>query len=139
MAEWEEFLTEASVLIENREHYQRRIGELAAKIASVYGPQKLEDFSHTIKETYGLTISVSTLRNYRWVYELTKDLDLPEDLSYRTLQYIASSSDPKMWAEKIKTEGLSSPEALKMLREEKGLIKKEKFVTCPNCGKMFVL
>lgn len=138
--DWESKLLEASTLLEAREHYQRRLGQLAYDIAAEFGPSHLKVFSDQIKETYGMTVSVSTLRNYRWVYMETKDLELPDDLSYRTLQYIASAKDPVYWAERIKAEGLSSPDILFLLRKEKGLDKKnQKEFICQKCGATNVL
>jgi hypothetical protein len=131
---WEDKLEEASILLESREHYQKRLGKLAAEIIDEYGSNKLIEFSEAIKETYGLSLSVSTLRNYWWCFNRTKDLDLPDDISYRTLQYISSSENPAYWAKRIKDEGLSSPEALRLLREEKGLGPKKKTVICPKCN-----
>lgn len=122
--------------MENREHYQRRLGKLASAIVEEYGTSKLDEFAAEVKEDYGLSLSPSTLRNYYWVYSKTKDLDLPEDLSYRTLQWISASVDPDYWAIRIREEGLSSAEVFKLMRKQKG---KEETVKCPSCGVEFPL
>jgi hypothetical protein len=139
MVDWETYLVHASDLIENREKYQRILGRLSYDISKEFGPDKLSDFSRDLKEGYGLQISASTLKNYKWVYDKTHELDLPEDLSYRTLQYIASSGKPEFWATKIKNEGLSSAEVYHLIREDKGLDKKKvvKMEICPACGHEF--
>jgi len=135
MNPWEEKLQEASTLVENREHFQKKMGKLAYEISDLYGKDALAGFASEIQETYGLTISQSTLKNYAWVFEKTSKLELPADLSYRTLQYIASSGDPEMWAKRIKDEGLSSAEVYRLIREMKGLNQKTgKTVICNSCG-----
>lgn len=133
--DWDNAKLEASTLVENREHYQRRLGSLASEIAREFGLTKLDEFATEVKNDYGLSLSPSTLRNYLWVYEKTKDLELPEDLSYRTLQHIVSSGDPAGWAERIKNEGLSSAEVYRLIRKSRGI--KEDTVTCPACQNVF--
>lgn len=133
MATWEERIIEVSDILDNREHYQRKLGKLASEIADEFGVDKFEDFSRDLNESQGMTISPSTLKNYRWVWEKTKQLELPLDISYRTLQYIASSGKAEYWAERIKNEVLSSSEVYKLLRDEKGLSKKKTYV-CKACG-----
>ena len=130
--EWDERIEQASVIISSRENYQRTLGKLSYDIAAEYGVDKLNDFSNDIKERHGLSVAPSTLRNYRWVWDKTNELDLPEDLSYRTLQYIASSGRAKYWAKRIEKEGLSSPEVMRLIRMDKGLDEKKKQMTiCP--------
>lgn len=135
--DWDNAKLEASTLVENREHYQRRLGALASEIAEEFGLSKLDEFSDEIRNEFGLSVSSSTLRNYLWVYRKTKDLELPEDLSYRTLQYIVSSGEPARWAMRIKNEGLSSAEVYKMIMKERGQEKPVETVTCPACGHDF--
>ena len=129
---WDAMKLEASQLVENREHYQRRLGELSAGIVEEFGLSNLDEFAMEVKEDFGLGLSASTLRNYLWVYNKTKGLDLPEDLSYRTLQWISASGDAEGWAKRIKDEGLSSAMVYKLMREAKGI--KEDEVRCPKCG-----
>jgi hypothetical protein len=138
--QWDKLIHKASTLIENREKYQRILGELAFKIAEEFGFSKLDDFSRDLREAYGLSISASSLKNYKWVHEKTHSLNFPKDISYRTLQYIASSGRPEYWANKIKNEGLSSPEVYRLIRIEKGLDKKKvvKMNICPACGFEFL-
>jgi len=133
--DWSQAKLEASTLVENREHYQRRLGSLASEITAEFGLSKLDEFAAEVKEDYGLSLSPSTLRNYLWVYQKTKNLNLPEDLSYRTLQWISASGDPEGWAKKILDEGLSSAEVYRLLRKAKGV--EEDVVVCPACGESF--
>jgi|SRR3972149_4885007 len=135
--DWNSAKLEASQLVENREHYQRRLGELSAGIVEEFGLSKLDEFAMEVKEDFGLGLSASTLRNYLWVYNKTKDLDLPEDLSYRTLQWISASGEPEMWAQRIKDEGLSSAEVYRLMRKAKGI--KENEVVCPACQNRFII
>ena len=132
---WDNSKLEASQLVEAKEHYQRRLGGLASEIVNEYGLSKLDEFSQEVKQDYGLSLSPSTLRNYLWVYEKTKDLELPDDLSYRTLQYICSSGDPAGWAKRIKDEGLSSAEVYRLMRQDRGV--KDDVIICPSCNASF--
>ena len=130
---WDEYVETVAKLVESREKYQRTLGKLASQVCTEFGTEKLSDLVNDLQETHGLKVSVSTLKNYRWVFDRLNGLNLPEDLSYRTLQYIASSKDPAAWAKRIIDEGLTSPEVFKLLREEKGLPDKKKFI-CKACG-----
>lgn len=113
------------------------LGNIALQITKEWGSSKLNDFSNDIKETHGITISANTLKNYAWVQERVGHFDLPEDFSYRTLQYIASSGRPKHWAKRIENEGLSSAEVYYLLREEKGLESTTERLVCPLCKGVF--
>ena len=136
--DWDEYLQQAAQCITSREKYQRILGKLSSEIAKKYEPRALKDFATAIKENSGLTVSYMTLRNYRWVWDITSPLDLPEDLAYRTLQYIASSGKPEYWAKRIKDEGLSSPEVFRLMREDKRLTNpKPKMAICPECTHEF--
>lgn len=137
MKNYNELMIEAAALLESHEHYQKKLGAISSMIANEYGVEALEGFANDLKETHGISVSVSTLKNYRYVYEKVGHLNLPNDISYRTLQYIASSGRPEYWAGRIEKEGLSSAEVYRMLREEKGMTKKPKSVICPKCGEMF--
>lgn len=130
--EMEEYTEEVATLVLNRENYQRRLGKIASEVSLAYGKQGLDSLAEDLKEKHGLSISTSTLRNYRWVHERTFALDLPEDLAYRTLQKIASSPDPALWGNRIKDEGLSSAETYRLIMLENGIDIKEK--KCPSCG-----
>ena len=135
MDNWSKYLQEVANVLTVREHYQRTLGEIVSKIIDLYGKPALEGFAEEVKQTYGLTVSQSTLKNYAWTWEKTHDLGFPDDISYRSLQYIASSGDPTLWAKRIKDEGLSSIDIYKLIRESKGLTQKTKIVICDNCGK----
>lgn len=131
MENWNELITEVSGILEARENYQRKLGKIASEISSKYGMGGLTSFVDELKEQ-GVSVSLSTLRNYAWVWSRVGTLELPEDLSYRALQHIASSSSPEGWAKKIMETGMSSAEVCKLIREEKGL--PSKFKSCPVCG-----
>lgn len=131
MDNWNEFITEVASILEARENYQRKLGKIASEIGSKYGMGGLASFVDELKEQ-GVSVSLSTMRNYAWVWNRVGTLELPEDLSYRALQHIASSSSPEGWAKKIMETGMSSAEVCKLIREEKGLPAKSKI--CQNCG-----
>lgn len=133
---WLKLVQETSELIESQEEFQRTIGRKAYDIVTRYGKAALKEFTNDINTTTGKPISLNTLRNKLWVYERTKDLDLPEDLTARCLQTIAGSPDPSLWAKRIKKEGLSSLDVYWMIKAEKG-VKKIKDVKCPVCGNTF--
>ena len=136
--EWDEYLQEAGIVLSSREKYQRVLGRVSSEIAKKYGPVALKDFAVAVKDTFGLSLSYMTLRNYRWVYDKTKELELPADIAYRTLQCITSSGRPEYWAKRINEDGLSSPEVYRMLREEKGLpVRKPQKTICPECTHEF--
>jgi hypothetical protein len=137
IAGWDQIVEQVSVLVLQREKYQGTLGKLAKEVADTYGVPALKDLAEAIKETHGVILAVSTLKNYRWVYEKTSHLNLPEDLSYVTRQYIATSGDPEGWARKIIDAGLSGPEAVRLIRESKGLNDRRKKRLCPSCGATF--
>ena len=128
----DDYVKIASELVEKREKYQRVLGEVATLVTKNFGSNALKTLSEEVENTTGRRISVSTLRNYRWVYERTSILNLPDDLSYHTLQLIASTDSPEEWAQKIANEGLSSPQVARLLMK-----KREKTVTCPMCEHIF--
>lgn len=131
MNDWDEYLVEVTDLIDAREKYQRRLGQVASDI----GSESLERFAEELLNTSGYKVSPTTLRSYRWVWEKTKDLQLPEDLPYRVYRELAGTEDPKEWADKIIKEGLSGPEAIRLIRISKGLDKKKtKTIICAQCG-----
>lgn len=136
--DYDEAIIKISELLDKKEHYQRTLGKIASEVAQDWGSDKLKELAEDIKETHGLHITYNSLRNYRYVYDNTKDLELPEDLSYRTLQYIASSGRPAFWALRIKKEGLSSAEVYHILRVEKGYDQDriDREIVCPSCGKL---
>lgn len=137
-SEWDSLILKVAELLTTREKYQRILGQIAYEIANDYGSYALEDFANEVKETHGIHISPSTLRNYEFVYRKTASLKLPDDLSYRTLQWIASSGQSELWADRIKKEGLSSAEVYRLIRESKGLGKRKAYI-CVHCGKENVL
>lgn len=132
-------LPKVAQLATTHEHYQKMLGQMAYEIAERYGRGSLDDFAGQVKETHGISLSPATLKNYEYVYRNIKDLELPEDLSYRTLQYIASSGKPDYWAKRINDEGLSSAEVYRLIRLDKGIEKKKRIVVCPHCNNQLEL
>ena len=137
--QWDEYLQTASKLILGRESYQKLLGKISAAIAEEYGLGTLFDFSKAIEDSTGLRISPTTLRNYRWVWDKTHDLGLPEDFPYRAYQAIAGSDDPKKWAKAIQEQGLTPSDVILGIKEEKGITdeKKKKVIKCPKCQNEF--
>lgn len=133
---WLHLVQDTSKLIESQEVFQKTIGLKAYEIVSRYGKAALKEFINDVNDLTGKPISINTLRNKLWVYERTKDLDLPEDLTARCLQAIAGTPNPREWADKIKSEGLSSLDVYWAIKATKG-VKKEKEVTCPVCNTSF--
>lgn len=132
---WTTTIEKVAGCLSQKESYQRTIGEAASLIVESYGNKALKELSVDIKDTYGLTISPSTLRNYAWVHKMTSKLDLPDDLPYRTIQAIAGSENASEWAKRILDEGLSGAEVYNLIRKEKGLdLKPKKKYICEKCG-----
>ena len=130
---FQEYVQRVATLVGSRETYQRSLGQTASTVVSMYGNDALVRLADEVAETVGIKISTTTLRNYKWVWEKTSILNLPDDLSYRCLQAIAGSKDPEKYA-KLVSEGLSSNEIIKMIREEKGIPAKVKKWICTSCG-----
>jgi hypothetical protein len=135
MENWDKLVLKTAEILQTHEKYQRVLGQIAFEAVQEYGKEAIDGLAEDVKETHGIQVSLSTLKNYEFVYRSTKDLELPLDLSYRTLQYIASSGKPEYWAERINKEGLSSAEVYRLIRLDKGLEKKVKIIICPSCGK----
>ena len=130
---YQEYVQQIADLITKREAYQRVLGQTASTVVELYGNEALLKLANDVEETTGHKVSPTTLRNYKWVWEKTSQLGLPEDLSYRCLQSIAGSKDPTKYAQLV-GEGYSSNEIIRLIREESGLTSKSKSFICKNCG-----
>lgn len=130
---FQEYVQLVADLCSKRENYQRSLGQTASTVVSMYGNEALIKLADEVVETSGVKISLTTLRNYKWVWEKTSVLNLPDDLSYRCLQAIAGSKNPEKYA-KLVSEGYSSNEIIQMIRKEKGITPKTKAFICKNCG-----
>jgi len=130
---WDNYKAIVADHIEKREKYQKTLGQVAATVVETYGSNSLDGFAHEISENYGVKIAPSSLRNYAWVYNKTSELDLPEDITFQVYQLLASMKKKEEYAHKIVHEGLSSTEAVRMLKKAKGVKKKPKFI-CKSCG-----
>lgn len=135
---WEVAIQKVANLLSTHENHQRVLGEMAHEVAQEYGIESLDDFAEDIKEVHGISVSGSTLKNYEFVFRRLKGLDIPDDISYRSRQYIATSGKPEYWAKEIKEKGLSSAEVYRLIREEKGL-NKSKIMICPYCEKEILI
>jgi len=124
------YIKQLAKAIDTRENYQRIVGEIAYTVTDLYGGGALHDLASAVTDATGRSCSVSTLRNYRYVWERINTLDLPEDLSFHTLQLIAGSGDPEGWAKRIKEEGLTSTQVHRLFQEKKP----KKLLVCPSCG-----
>lgn len=132
---WEPYVQEVSGLIESRETYQRKLGQIASTIQELFGANALVGFADEIENTTGRKVSHKTLRNYAWVWNKVGQLELPEDLTYRALQALASTENPKKWVDTLIEHGLSSAELIRLIRKDKGLDdNKKKTILCPQCG-----
>jgi hypothetical protein len=133
MEGFDEYVQLVADFCSKRENYQRSLGQTASTVVSMFGNDSLVKLADEVAETSGVKISVTTLRNYKWVWEKTSVLGLPDDLSYRCLQAIAGSKDPNKYAELVK-QGYSSNEIIKLIREESGKPTKTKSYICNACG-----
>lgn len=123
----------ASQLIESKENYQKKLGELSQSVVESMGREALPDFALQIEDMTGHRVSPTTLRNYAWVWFKTKELGLPDDISFSVCQLIAGTESPNKWAHMILKEGMSGPEVAKMIKGEKP----GKMIVCPLCGGQF--
>jgi len=124
-------------LIQAEKKFISSLWQMSYEIKSTLGMKGLIDLSEKSKETFGETMSPSTLRQYAWVHQKTKDLGLPEDLSFNIVRAIATIPDPVTLAQRIRDETLNSAEIWKIILKQKP--KKIKVVKCPSCGKEWQL
>ena len=130
---WDEALQNAYKLLEGENKHQRDFWKIAFEIKKEFGSKGLRDFSEDLKENFGITKSYHTLRQYAYVHWLTVKYKLPEDLTYVCIRQIPLFKNPEAIIERIKKEGLSSAEVVRLAYQEKP--KKKKVVVCPNCKK----
>lgn len=85
---------EASVriadLIEKKNRFQEEVGAIVLDVRETYGSHQTESLRELIKEQ-GITVSASSLRQYAWVVESSRELGLPADLDFSTKRNIISS------------------------------------------------
>ncbi len=65
---WDNYIQEASNLLETKEHYYRRLGQIASEVVEEMGFKALKEFAIEIKDTTGQTVSHRSLANYMWIY-----------------------------------------------------------------------
>lgn len=134
---WNEYIQLVADLLEKRENYQKTLGQVSSTVTELYGAHALRAFCEDLKET-GLSISLQSLQHYRWTYDRTFDLNLPQDISYHVMSQIARTKDPQKWANLINDSGWSGPQVAREIKKELGGIK-PKIVTCPSCKTEFDL
>lgn len=133
--DWEQTLQKAFQIIENEESSKRELWRMAFDIKKEFGGKGLKEFSDNLKETFGLTRSYHTLRQYAYVYEMMVTYDFPEDIPYTAIRAILSSQKPLDYI-KLMKDGASYQEILFKIHESKP--EKNKEIKCPNCGKIMV-
>ena len=129
---WDEFLQQAFTILTTEDKNQREFWKIAFDIRKDFGSKGLKEFSDNLKENFGVTKSYNTLRQYAYVHELVTKYDLPEDLTYTAIRQIPTVKDPEGLIKRIKEEGLSSAEIIRLAYQEKP--KKERMTACPACG-----
>ena len=133
--DWNKALQDAHLIIEGEESNKRQLWRLAFDIKKEFGGVGLKEFSDNLKESFGLTRSYHTLRQYAYVYEMMVTYDIPEDIPYTAIRAILSSQKPLDYI-KLMKDGASYQEILFKIHEDKP--QKEKEIKCPNCGKVMV-
>jgi len=134
MTEWDKEINYIADVIEQSEQFNRVLGEIAYNIYQKHGTQGLKDFSSDLQELRGIKRSLSTLRNKAWVYEKTKDLNIPNDVPFSIIQILAGWDNREEWINKLYDEGLTINEFCKAVREEKKKNTKKTKKLCPKCG-----
>lgn len=109
------------------------MGQIALEIKQTQGTEAIKGLVEAVKERHGLTLSWKTLLNYAWIEEKTKDLAIPDDISFKTRQAIAGAEDPQKYVDLI-LQGVSSGEIYRMIRGEP----EKKEIACPSCGFKFI-
>ena len=138
---WEEAVVRVGEEVSIKHETERRtyqvIGEIALDIINSYGHKALKEFADEVKETYGTGYSHHTYKNYATIVHKLKGINIPEDFSSRALITIASTDNPQEWINKAVEEGLSGNQIINLIRESKGLTKKDRLCKCPECGYEF--
>lgn len=129
--EWDDYINDIAGILATKEGYQIMLGRKANDVIEKFGTFALKDLAEEIKERHGISTSHKTLYNYAWVIRKTKNLNIPEDVSFRVRQMIAGSADPSHWATEIEN-GMSTAEVAHNLRPTES-----KEIVCPKCGNKF--
>lgn len=126
----EDIIEQIASLITSREHYQRMLGQIALEYRQTHGGtiECLKELASEVKERHGLSISWNTLHNYSWVEDRLKDLEIPEDISFRIRQVIAGTDNPSEWVKKI-NEGATTREIYEGIKGKQP----RPLVECPKC------
>lgn len=129
MENWDEYVVKIADLLEKKENYYLVLMEISFEISEKYGNFALFDFAKAIEDNSGIKISPTTLRNYAWTYDKTRNLDLPREVPFGLRQKIAGREDRGPIA-KLFSQGWSVAAVANFIKGKK----KDKFVPCPNCG-----
>lgn len=121
---------ELASILEDSNSKQRVIGELLLNI-----DYPLKALTEELKENHGIEESYNTLRTYRYVWKKVRDFNPPEDISFNVLRWIATTPEedrPKYF--KMIGDGVSSAQVVSLIRKGKGIKKRTKVVSCPQCS-----
>ena len=129
---WDEALQSAYVIIEGEEKNKRKLWKISYEIKKEFGGIGLKEFADNLKETYGLNRSYNTLRQYAYIYEMTVDYDIPEDVPYTTIRAILAADVPLDYIRMIQG-GASGAEVMRLLMVRKPSKRK---VKCPICKRI---
>lgn len=130
--DWDTKLQEAFLIIEKEEKDKRKLWKISYEIKKEFGGIGLKEFADNLKETYGLTRSYNTLRQYAYIYEMTVDYDIPEDVPYTTIRAILAADVPLDYIRMIQN-GASGAEVMRLLLQRKP---PKRTVKCPRCHKI---
>ena len=130
MNNWEQKLQSFYSLMEKGEKNNKKMWRLAFDIKEEFGSGGLKEFSDDLLDSFGISRSYHTLRQYAYIHETVKKYGLPDDLSFTVVRNIVRHKDRDKLIKKIIDEGLSYREILRLLAQEK--TKKE--WVCPKCG-----
>lgn len=129
----EQYAQQIASIVETKENHQRELGRISFEVAEVYGIPSISGLASLAQEIAGRPVSKNSLLSYRWTYAKTKDLDLPEDITYQALNAIAGTDHPEDWAQRVIKEGLSSREVYFLIRQERD--KGKDGLYCSVCGR----
>lgn len=130
LKEYETLVSLGQEAVYLKEVPQRILGKLASVLAVSYGEETLNNYAKEVG------VSNNSLSIYRWVESRLIGLDIPADLSWTVLRYIAGTDNPQDWIDKAIKEGLSAAEIRRLIKIEKGepISHGHKIVKCGSCG-----
>src|SRR3990167_9127688 len=118
MDEWDNYIETLARITTAKERYNRLVGQIALEVRQKSGVDALKMLVEDVKERHGIPFSWKTLLNYAWIEEKTKDLAIPEDVTFKTRQAIAGAFDPQKYVDLL-LQGVSSAEIYRMIRGDR--------------------